>query len=296
MLPGMFCCKKVCRFPLCFLATLPKTALFLHFGGLVVPIPSISLYIPNLLCYYNKVRRVCLCFRHRHQEREDIPMGLLDDARNIQRKDPAARSVLEVILLYPGFHILVYHRIAHWLYQHKRFFLARWVSQHGRRRTGIEIHPGATIGKCLFIDHGMGIVFGETTEIGDNCTIYHGVTLGGTGKDTGKRHPTLGNNVLIGAGTKVLGPVYIGDNSRIGAGSVVLRNLPANCTAVGVPAEVVRINNKAVNPADDLDQQDLPDLVAQRLTDLDRRLGVLENAAQGDTPPTAEQIAARQKP
>ncbi len=296
MLPGMFCCKKVCRFPLCFLATLPKTALFLHFDGLVVPIPSISLYIPNLLCYYNKVRRVCLCFRHRHQEREDIPMGLLDDARNIQRKDPAARSVLEVILLYPGFHILVYHRIAHWLYQHKRFFLARWVSQHGRRRTGIEIHPGATIGKCLFIDHGMGIVFGETTEIGDNCTIYHGVTLGGTGKDTGKRHPTLGNNVLIGAGTKVLGPVYIGDNSRIGAGSVGLRNLPANCTAVGVPAEVVRINNKAVNPADDLDQQDLPDLVAQRLTDLDRRLGVLENAAQGDTPPTAEQIAARQKP
>ena len=223
-------------------------------------------------------------------------MGLLEDARNIQRKDPAARSVLEVVLLYPGFHILVYHRIAHWLYQHKRFFLARWVSQHGRRRTGIEIHPGAKIGKCLFIDHGMGIVFGETTEIGDNCTIYHGVTLGGTGKDTGKRHPTLGNNVLIGAGTKVLGPVYIGDNSRIGAGSVVLRNLPANCTAVGVPAEVVRINNKAVNPADDLDQQDLPDIVAQRLTDLDRRLGVLENAAQGDVPPTAEQIAARQKP
>ena len=223
-------------------------------------------------------------------------MGLLDDARNIQRKDPAARSVLEVILLYPGFHILVYHRIAHWLYQHKRFFLARWVSQHGRRRTGIEIHPGATIGKCLFIDHGMGIVFGETTEIGDNCTIYHGVTLGGTGKDTGKRHPTLGNNVLIGAGTKVLGPVYIGDNSRIGAGSVVLRNLPANCTAVGVPAEVVRINNKAVNPADDLDQQDLPDLVAQRLTDLDRRLGGVFQHAQGDTPPTAEQIAARQKP
>ena len=295
MLPGMFCCKKVCRFPLCFLATLPKTALFLHFGGLVVPIPSISLYIPNLLCYYNKVRRVCLCFRHRHQEREDIPMGLLDDARNIQRKDPAARSVLEVILLYPGFHILVYHRIAHWLYQHKRFFLARWVSQHGRRRTGIEIHPGATIGKCLFIDHGMGIVFGETTEIGDNCTIYHGVTLGGTGKDTGKRHPTLGNNVLIGAGTKVLGPVYIGDNSRMGAGSVVLRNLPANCTAVGVPAEVVRINNKAIVPSDDLDQQDLPDVTAQRLTELDRRISAIERAAQGDTPPTAEQLAKRRK-
>ena len=179
-------------------------------------------------------------------------MGLLEDARNIQRKDPAARSVLEVILLYPGFHILVYHRIAHWLYQHKRFFLARWVSQHGRRRTGIEIHPGATIGRCLFIDHGMGIVFGETCEIGDNA--------------------------------------------RIGAGSVVLCNLPANCTAVGVPAEVVRINNKAVNPADDLDQQDLPDVVAQRIRDLDRRIGVLEKAAQGDTPPTASQIAARQKP
>ena len=153
-------------------------------------------------------------------------MSLLEDARNIQRKDPAARNVLEVILLYPGFHILVYHRVAHWLYEHKHFFLARWVSQHGRHKTGIEIHPGAKIGKCLFIDHGMGIVFGETTEIGDNCTIYHGVTLGGTGKDTGKRHPTLGNNVLIGAGTKVLGPVFIGDNARVGAGSVVLRNLP----------------------------------------------------------------------
>ena len=218
-------------------------------------------------------------------------MGLLEDARNIQRKDPAARSVLEVILLYPGFHILVYHRIAHWLFEHKHFFLARWVSQRGRHKTGIEIHPGAKIGSCLFIDHGMGIVFGETAEIGDNCTIYHGVTLGGTGKDTGKRHPTLGNNVLIGAGTKVLGPVYIGDNARIGAGSVVLKNLPANCTAVGVPAEVVRINNKAINPADDLDQQDLPDIMAQRLIDLDRRIGQLEKAAQGDIPPTPQQVA-----
>ena len=220
-------------------------------------------------------------------------MGLLEDARNIQRKDPAARSVLEVILLYPGFHILVYHRIAHWLYQHKRFFLARWVSQSGRHHTGIEIHPGAKIGKCLFIDHGMGIVFGETTEIGDNCTIYHGVTLGGTGKDTGKRHPTLGNNVQIGAAAKVLGPVFIGDNARVGAGSIVLHNLPANCTAVGNPAEVVRINSKTVIPADDLDQQDLPDLVAQRLTALDQRISHLEKAAQGDTPPSAEQLAAR---
>ena len=209
-------------------------------------------------------------------------MSLLEDARNIQRKDPAARNVLEVILLYPGFHILVYHRVAHWLYEHKHFFLARWVSQHGRHKTGIEIHPGAKIGKCLFIDHGMGIVFGETTEIGDNCTIYHGVTLGGTGKDTGKRHPTLGNNVLIGAGTKVLGPVFIGDNARVGAGSVVLRNLPANCTAVGVPADA-------------LDQQDLPDVTAQRLTELDRRISAIERAAQGDIPPTAEQLAKRRK-
>ena len=217
------------------------------------------------------------------------------DIESVLRRDPAARSALEVVICYPGYKAVRRHRRAHWLWTHHFKLLARMVSQRTVRKTGIEIHPGATIGRCLFIDHGMGIVFGETCEIGDNCTIYHGVTLGGTGKDTGKRHPTLGNNVLIGAGTKVLGPVYIGDNSRIGAGSVVLRNLPANCTAVGVPAEVVRINNKAVNPADDLDQQDLPDIVAQRLTDLDRRLGALENAAQGDTPPTAAQIAARQK-
>ena len=217
-------------------------------------------------------------------------MGLLADARNIQAKDPAARSVVEVLLLYPGFHILVYHRIAHWLFTHKHFFLARWVSQHGRHKTGIEIHPGAKIGNCLFIDHGMGIVFGETTEIGDNCTIYHGVTLGGTGKDKGKRHPTLGNNVLIGAGTKVLGPVSIGDNARVGAGSVVLHNLPANCTAVGVPAEVVRINKTAVNPADDLDQQDLPDLVSQRLTELERRIGAVEAQARGSVPPSEQEL------
>ena len=169
-------------------------------------------------------------------------MGLLEDARNIQRKDPAARSVLEVILLYPGFHILVYHRIAHWLYQHKRFFLARWVSQHGRRRTGIEIHPGATIGRCLFIDHGMGIVFGETCEIGDNCTIYHGVTLGGTGKDTGKRHPTLGNNVLIGMGATVLNGAKIGDNCIVGAGALVTGKMdaPAGSMILGSPAKVIR--------------------------------------------------------
>ena len=207
-------------------------------------------------------------------------MGLLEDARNIQRKDPAARNVLEVILLYPGFHILVYHRIAHWLYRHKRFFLARWVSQHGRRRTGIEIHPGATIGRCLFIDHGMGVVIGETTEIGDNCLIYQGVTLGGTGKDRGKRHPTLGNNVMVGAGARVLGPFKVGNNVKIAANAVVLEAIPDNCTAVGVPARIARCNGK---PTTDLDQVHIPDPVAQELCKMDVRLSQLEKKA-GITP------------
>ena len=198
-------------------------------------------------------------------------MGLLEDARNIQRKDPAARSVLEVMLLYPGFHILVYHRIAHWLYQHKHFFLARWVSQHGRHRTGIEIHPGATIGKCLFIDHGMGIVFGETCEIGDNCTIYHGVTLGGTGKDTGKRHPTLGNNVLIGAGTKCWARCL----SEITPASVraawccatcPLTAPPWACPPGGAHQQQGGEPRRRSGPARSAGH------VSQRLTDLDRRL------------------------
>lgn len=220
---------------------------------------------------------------------------LREDISTFKRRDPAARSALEIFFLYPGLKAIRMHRRANWCYRRRMFFLARWISQRAARKTGIEIHPAATIGRRFFIDHGTGVVIGETAVIGDDVMIYQGVTLGGTGKDTGKRHPTLGNNVLIGAGTKVLGPVFIGDNARIGAGSVVLRNLPANCTAVGVPAEVVRINNKAVNPADDLDQQDLPDIVSQRLTDLDRRLSQLEKAAQGDIPPTAAQIAARQR-
>ena len=203
-------------------------------------------------------------------------MGLLEDARNIQRKDPAARNVLEVILLYPGFHILVYHRIAHWLYQHKRFFLARWVSQHGRRRTGIEIHPGAKIGRKLFIDHGMGIVFGETTEIGDNCTIYHGVTLGGTGKDQGKRHPTIGNNVLLSTGSKVLGPFKVGDGARIAANAVVLKEVPEDATAVGVPARVVRIAGEKTNFVGDVDQVSVPDPVQKELDAINSRLSWLE--------------------
>lgn len=203
-------------------------------------------------------------------------MGLIADARNIQNKDPAAKSLAEVMLLYPGFHVLLFYRCSHWLYQHKRFFLARMISQWGRGFTGIEIHPGATIGPCLFIDHGMGIVIGETAEIGTNCTIYHQVTLGGTGKDTGKRHPTLGDNVLIGAGAKILGPVYIGNNARIASGSVVLTDIPDNSTAAGVPAIVVRKNGEKVRPSDDLNQQDVPDYLGQELKEMRKRLEKLE--------------------
>lgn len=159
------------------------------------------------------------------------------DAKNIREKDPAARNVLEVMILYQGFHILVYHRIANFLYKHKLYFLARLISQMGRFFTGIEIHPGAKIGKRLFIDHGMGIVIGETAEVGDDCTIYHQVTLGGTGKDVLKRHPTVGNNVIIGAGSKLLGPIIIGDNVKVGAGAVVLKNVESNTTVVGVPGD-----------------------------------------------------------
>lgn len=161
------------------------------------------------------------------------------DVKNIKEKDPAARNIFEVIWLYPGFKILVYHRIAHFFYRHKKFFIARMISQKGRRKTGIEIHPGATIGKRLFIDHGMGIVIGETAVVGDDVTIYHQATLGGTGKDKVKRHPTVGNNVLIGTGAKVLGNITIGDNAKIGAGAVVLKDVEANTTVVGVPGRKV---------------------------------------------------------
>lgn len=212
-------------------------------------------------------------------------MGLLADARNIQHKDPAAKSLAEVMLLYPGFHALLFHRVAHWLYGHNRFFMARTVSQWGRGFTGIEIHPGAQIGPCLFIDHGMGIVIGETAQVGRNCTLYHQVTLGGTGKDKGKRHPTLGDNVLIGAGAKVLGPVSIGDNARIAAGSVVLTNIPAGATAAGVPASVVRMNGAKVYPSDDLDQQAVPNVVADTLAELESRVGRLEISQPGAQPP-----------
>ena len=168
--------------------------------------------------------------------------NLYEDANNIKEKDPAVKNILEVILLYQGFHILIYHRIAHFLYKHNLLFIARLISQLGRFFTGIEIHPGAKIGRRLFIDHGMGIVIGETAEIGDDCTIYHGATLGGTGKDKNKRHPTIGNNVMVGCGAKILGPITIGNNVKIGAGSIVLKPVEDNVTVVGVPAHVVRKN------------------------------------------------------
>lgn len=190
---------------------------------------------------------------------------------SIMDRDPAARSRLEVYLLYSGFKAVRSYRRAHRLLEKGHPFLARWVSQRARHKTGIEIHPGATIGKGLFIDHGMGVVIGETTEIGDNCTLYQGVTLGGTGKDKGKRHPTLGNNVLVGSGAKVLGPVKIGDNARVAAGAVVLSDVPPNATAVGVPARVVRINGVRPN---NLDQIHVTDPVAQELC---RMNGMLYN-------------------
>ena len=160
---------------------------------------------------------------------------LYEDAKNICKKDPACRNIIEAIILYPGFHAIVFHRIAHFLYRKKIFFCARLVSQISRHFTGIEIHPGAQIGRKLFIDHGMGIVIGETTTIGNNCTIYHNSTLGGTGKDKNKRHPDLGNNVMVGAGAKILGPIKIGNNVKIGANSVVLKNIPNDVTVVGIP-------------------------------------------------------------
>ena len=199
--------------------------------------------------------------------------SIKDDVRATRERDPAARSDLEVLLLYPGVHALLAHRLAHRLHNREHYFAARAVSQAARFVTGIEIHPAARIGKGLMIDHGMGVVIGETAEIGDNCTIYQGVTLGGTGKDVGKRHPTIGNNVLVGAGAKVLGPLTIGDNTKIAANAVVLDNIGNNSTAVGIPAKVVRREGQRV---DDLDQIHIPDPVAQEIKRLEERLALLE--------------------
>lgn len=191
-------------------------------------------------------------------------------------KDPAARSKLEIFLLYPGVHALIYHRFAHWLYKRRLRFLARFVSQWSRFWTGIEIHPGATIGKRFVIDHGMGIVIGETAEIGDDVLLYQGVTLGGTGKEKGKRHPTIGNNVMIGAGARVLGPFKVGDNSRIASNAVVLNEIPADSTAVGVPARVVRVAGKKVNFSAEVDQIHITDPVSVELSALRDQVELLE--------------------
>lgn len=203
-----------------------------------------------------------------------------EDVAAIRDRDPAARSTLEVILLYNGFKAVRAYRRANWFYRHNHKFIARFISQRCVRRTNIEIHPGATIGRRLFIDHGTGVVIGETAEIGDDCTIYQGVTLGGTGKDKGKRHPTLGNNVMVGSGAKVLGPLHIGDNVRIAAGAVVLMDIPDNCTAVGVPARIARRNGLKVP---ELDQIHIPDPVSQELCRLEARIDRLQKQLEQQT-------------
>ena len=202
--------------------------------------------------------------------------GLMETLSAYQARDPAARSKLEIFLLYPGVHALLFHRVSHWLYRHRLFFLARLNSQIARHLTGIEIHPGAKIGHRLVIDHGMGIVIGETAEIGDDCLLYQGVTLGGTGKDQGKRHPTLGNNVMVSAGAKVLGPFKVGDGARIAANAVVLTEIPPEATAVGVPARVVRIAGEKVDYATAVDQIHVTDPVQKELQALSSRLEWLE--------------------
>ena len=197
-------------------------------------------------------------------------MGILsyiqEEIQVIRERDPAIKSNMEVFL-YPSFKAILRYRLAHKLYLKKHYFLARWISQRAARKTGIEIHPGATIGKGLFIDHGSGVIIGETAELGDNVTLYQGVTLGGTGKEKGKRHPTLKDNVMVSAGAKVLGSFTIGENSKIGAGSVVLKGVPPNCTVVGVPGRVVKMGDQKI-PRMDLDQIHLPDPISNDIREL----------------------------
>ncbi len=203
-------------------------------------------------------------------------MGFWEDAKYIASQDPAATGPLQVFFMYPGYHAVRWHRISHWLHIHKLRTLARGISQFARFLTGVEIHPGAKIGKCLFIDHGMGIVIGETAEIGDYCNIYHGVTLGGTGKDKGKRHPTLGNHVLVGAGAKILGPFTVGDNARIGGNAVVLKEVPPNATVVGVPGVIVtKGDNQQQYCSWELAQVSLPDPIQQEIDQMQQRLNTL---------------------
>ncbi|MBR4807973.1 MAG: serine O-acetyltransferase [Lachnospiraceae bacterium] len=205
---------------------------------------------------YSSIKKAAACGKDKAQQVADF---FKEEVDVIKERDPAMKSPLEVIL-YPSFRVIIAYRIAHKLYEKKHYFLARLISQIAAHRTGIEIHPGAEIGKGLFIDHGSGVIIGETSIIGDNVTLYQGVTLGGTGKEHGKRHPTLKDNVMVSAGAKILGSFTIGENSKIGAGSVVLHEIPDNCTVVGVPGRVVRRNNVKI-PRNDMDQVDLPDPV-----------------------------------
>jgi len=199
---------------------------------------------------------------------------LKNELKVVFERDPAVRSVFEIVFCYPGFHAMVFYRLSHWLWCHGLKFIARFVSHLGRFFTGIEIHPGAVIGKGFFIDHGMGVVIGETAEIGDNCTIYHGVTLGGTSWAKEKRHPTLGNNVVIGSGAKILGPFTVGDNSKIGSNSVVVKEVPANATVVGIPGRVVISVEKRTGI--DLHHDKLPDPVATTVSSLFAKINQLE--------------------
>ena len=214
-----------------------------------------------------KIRRLC-------RSAIDFAREIRRDIDAICERDPAARSRAEVLLLYSGLHALMLYRLSHALHRSGHYFAARLVSQSGRFLTGIEIHPGAEIGEGLFIDHGSGVVIGETAIIGDNCTLYQGVTLGGTGKDTGKRHPTLGDGVMVGAGAKLLGNFTVGDGAKIAAGAVVLGDVPAEATAVGIPARVVRQSGKKI--CDELDQTHIPDPVSQELCRLNVKLQMLE--------------------
>ncbi|ACL71052.1 serine O-acetyltransferase [Halothermothrix orenii] len=227
---------------------------------------------------------------------------LKEDVRAVFDRDPAANNLLEVLFCYSGLHAIMFHRISHWFYNHGLKTMARFISQVARFLTGIEIHPGARIGKGFFIDHGMGVVIGETTEIGDYVTIYQGVTLGGTGKEKGKRHPTIGNNVMIGAGAKVLGSITIGDNSRIGAGSVVIDNVKPNSTVVGVPGRVVAREGVRIHTELDLNHRQLPDPIGEtiealirRITDLEEELKEITSATEPEEEELAEEERIKEK-
>ena len=213
---------------------------------------------------------------------------LKEDIACVKSRDPAARSVFEILFLYPGLKAIRMHRKAYWFYHHKFYFIARWISQRASRRTGIEIHPAAQIGKRFFIDHGTGVVIGETAIIGDDVTLYQGVTLGGTGKDTGKRHPTICDNVMIGSGAKILGPIVIGENSRVGAGAVVVTDIPANSTAIGIPARAVK--RDGVRVFDYLDQIHIPDPIAIEISRIDAEIDKINEKIGIEKEPEDENI------